>query len=187
MHAGEQKPFNSITQDSETSAYLSPRVICPDSKGEICRVAEDLVEVFFQIVHSRWPMLSPDDFRRRLNLRGDSDLHDLLPSPISSSGSLPGTTDPHPSTNGSSNGTSNALHPAIVATVLAWGAKFTEHSLFLADRAMNGGQGLFAKTIIERARAVAEVMKVQRVATPEHVIVGLLLEPVQPREYHNGT
>jgi hypothetical protein len=111
-------------------------------------VTEDLVEVFFQIVHSRWPMLNPEDFRQRLSLGG---------------------------------GDAGALHPAIVATVLAWGAKFSEHALFRVDRARNGGQGRLAKTVIDRARSVAEVLRVPRVATPENVIACLLLEPVQPR------
>jgi hypothetical protein len=97
-------------------------------------------------------MLHPADFRARLDLAGDGD----------------GSPGP-------------ALHPAIVATVLAWGAKFSEHVLFRADRARNGGQGLLAKAVIDRARAVAEVLRVPRVATPENVIACLLLEPVQPR------
>jgi hypothetical protein len=75
------------------------------------------------------------------------------------------------------------LHPAIVATVLAWGAKFSEHPLLVADRARNGGQGLLAKALIDRAREVAELLKVHRIANMDHVLAGLLLEPLQARAY----
>jgi hypothetical protein len=103
-------------------------------------------------------------------------------SPSSSSYSSASATAFTSSGSSSAGSSSGPLHPAIIATVLAWGAKFSEHELFRVDREKNGGQGLLAKAIIERARAVAEVLKVPRIATPENVIVGLLLEPVQPRE-----
>ncbi|KAJ7935527.1 hypothetical protein B0H13DRAFT_2304569 [Mycena leptocephala] len=92
--------------------------------------ALDLVEVFFQIVHTRIPLLNPQNF-------------------------------------------------PLVATVLAWGTKFSEHPLLVADRRRPGGQSLLAKTLIDRARNLAEALKVHRIPSPDHVVIGLLLEPLQ--------
>ena len=78
---------------------------------------------------------------------------------------------------------SDPLHPALVATVIAWGAKFTENSLFVADRQRNGGtKSLFAIVLVDRARELAELLKVHRISSPEHVIIALLLEPLQSRQ-----
>jgi hypothetical protein len=79
---------------------------------------------------------------------------------------------------------SDPLHPALVATVIAWGAKFAENSLFVADRQRNGGtKSLFAIALVDRARELAELLKVHRISTSEHVIIGLLLEPLQSRQF----
>jgi hypothetical protein len=110
------------------------------------------VEVFFQIVHTRIPLLNPAQFRNRLQL-----------------GSSPSPTGEKP------------LHPALVATVLAWGTKFSEHPLLVADRRRPGGQSLLAKTLIDRARDLAEALKVHRISSPDHVVIGLLIEPLQSR------
>ncbi|KAJ7134442.1 hypothetical protein C8R44DRAFT_770486 [Mycena epipterygia] len=123
--------------------------------------ALDLVEVFFQIVHTRIPLLNPEQFRNRLQL--------------------------HPS---DPPNTENVLHPALIATVLAWGTKFSEHPLLVADRQRPGGQSLLAKTLIDRARDLAEALKVHRIPSPDHVVIGLLLEPLQsqnpddPNRFH---
>lgn len=114
----------------------------------------DLVEVFFQIVHTRIPLLNPAQFRDRLNLKH---------SPTSSN-------------------TQEPLHPALVATVLAWGTKFSEHPLLVADRQRPGGQSLLAKTLIDRARDLAEALKVHRIPKVDHVVIGLLIEPLQSRK-----
>jgi len=116
------------------------------------RFALDLVEVFFQIVHTRLPLLNPEQFRSRLQLT-----------------SPPATNIP-------------PLHPALVATVLAWGTKFSEHPLLVADRKRPGGQSLLAKTLINRARELAEALKVHRVPSSDHVVIALLIEPLQNRE-----
>lgn len=118
----------------------------------LCRFALDLVEVFFQIVHTRIPLLNPEQFRNRLHL--------------------------HPS---DPPNTENVLHPALIATVLAWGTKFSEHPLLVADRKRPGGQSLLAKALIDRARDLAEALKVHRIPSPDHVVIGLLLEPLQSR------
>ncbi|KAF8964208.1 hypothetical protein BDZ97DRAFT_1919159 [Flammula alnicola] len=112
--------------------------------------ALDLVEVFFQIVHTRLPLLNPEQFRSRLQLQPTA---------------VPSTTPP--------------LHPALVATVLAWGTKFSEHPLLVADRRRPGGQSLLAKTLIDRARDLAEALKVHRVPSSDHVVISLLIEPLQ--------
>lgn len=70
----------------------------------------------------------------------------------------------------------------LVATVIAWGAKFSEHPLFIADRHRNGGQSAFAKVLINRARDLAEDMKVHRMPNADHVVIALLIEPLQSRE-----
>lgn len=111
--------------------------------------------MFFQIVHTRLPLLNPAQFRSRLQL--------------------------YPANSNSSS--EKSLHPALVATVLAWGTKFSEHPLLIADRKRPGGQSLLAKALIDRARDLAEALKVHRVASPEHVVIGLLIEPLQSRQY----
>lgn len=113
--------------------------------------------MFFQIVHTRLPLLNPAQFRSRLQL--------------------------YPTVNSSPITSEKPLHPALVATVLAWGTKFSEHPLLVADRRRPGGQSLLAKALIDRARDLAEVLKVHRVASAEHVVIGLLIEPLQSRQY----
>lgn len=117
----------------------------------------DLVEVFFQIVHTRIPLLNPAQFRNRLQLS--------LSQPSGK----------------------NPLHPALVATVLAWGAKFSEHPLLVADRRRPGGQRLLAQELIDRARNLAEALKVHRIPTPDHVVIGLLIEPLQSQNAADPT
>lgn len=73
------------------------------------------------------------------------------------------------------------LHPALIATVLAWGAKFSEHPLLVADRNKNGGQSQLAKALIDRTRELAESLKVHRIPNPDHVVISLLIEPLQCR------
>lgn len=112
------------------------------------------MEIYFQIVHSRLPLLNPTQFRNRLK---------------ASLSSNPGPEKP--------------LHPALVATVIAWGTKFSEHSLLLADRQCHNGQSLMSKTMIHRARDLAEALKVHRIPNPDHVVIGLLVETLQSRKF----
>ncbi|KAH6912531.1 hypothetical protein BKA70DRAFT_765503 [Coprinopsis sp. MPI-PUGE-AT-0042] len=131
--------------------------------------ALDLVEVFFQIVHTRLPLLNPAQFRNRLGITA------------STNGSLPST---HHHQGGAT------LHPALVATVVAWGCKFSEHPLLVADRKRPSGQSMLAKTLIDRARDLAEALKVHRIPSADHVVISLLIEPLQsqnpddPNGYH---
>lgn len=112
------------------------------------------MEVFFQIVHTRIPLLNPAQFRKNLQLHPTA---------------VPNGEKP--------------LHPALVATILAWGSKFSEHPLLVADRRRPGGQSLLAKTLIDRARDLAEALKVHRMPSPDHVVIGLLIEPLQSRKF----
>ncbi|KAG1774822.1 hypothetical protein EV702DRAFT_1031384 [Suillus placidus] len=125
--------------------------------------ALDLVEVYFQIVHTRLPLLNPLQFRARLNLQATQQ------RPVIAKQDEP-------------------LHPALIATVLAWGAKFSEHPLLVADRERNGGQSLLAKALINRTRELAESLKVHRIPNPNHVVISLLIEPLQCQDprHDNG-
>jgi hypothetical protein len=127
----------------------------------VYRFALDLVEVYFQIVHTRLPLLNPAQFRSRLNL------HANVVHPISSE---------------------KPLHPALIATVLAWGTKFSEHPLLVADRRRPGGHCHLAKSLIDRARELAEAMKVHRIPSTDHIVISLLIEPLQSQnpEDSNG-
>jgi hypothetical protein len=121
--------------------------------------------VYFQVVHTRLPFLNPTHFRARLNVN--------VPQYASIYAN-----------NSSASGTSaeETLHPALMATVVAWGAKFSEHPLLVADRLNSPTrQSGLAKTLIVRAREVAEALKVHRVPAAEHVVIALLIEPLQSR------
>ncbi|KAH8824974.1 hypothetical protein DL96DRAFT_1817587 [Flagelloscypha sp. PMI_526] len=119
----------------------------------------DLIEVFFQIVHTRLPLLSPTDFRRRIALN-------------------PQQTGVDPP------------HPAILAAVVAWGAKYSEHPVLLKDRKRPDGQSELAKALVQRARDLAEGLRVHRIPSEDHVVACLLIEPLQnqnpddPGGYH---
>ena len=69
-----------------------------------------------------------------------------------------------------------------MATVIAWGSKFSEHPLLVADRQLHQGQGHFSKALIDRTRELAEALKVHRVPNSDHVVIGLLVETLQSRE-----
>ncbi|KAF9242578.1 hypothetical protein BU15DRAFT_72694 [Melanogaster broomeanus] len=148
-------PFGSIK--SRSSAYSAWGEMATKLEDETFRIqfAIDLVEVYFQIVHTRLPLLNPNQFRALLNLQ---------------------TTGQRPIL---SNKQQEPLHPALIATVLAWGAKFSEHELLVADRQKNGGQSLFAKALLERCRELAESTKVHRIPHVQHVVIALLIEPLQ--------
>jgi len=128
----------------------------------ILRFALDLVEVYFQVVHTRLPFLNPTHFRARLNVN------------------VPQYASIY--VNNSASSAEETLHPALMATVVAWGAKFSEHPLLVADRLNSPArQSGLAKTLIVRAREVAEALKVHRVPAAEHVVIALLIEPLQSR------
>jgi hypothetical protein len=122
------------------------------------------VEVFFQIVHTRIPLLNPAQFRTRLKLQAASASN----NPTSKPPALPDNSKP--------------LHPALVATVIAWGTKFSEHPLLVADRRRPSRQSRMAAALIDRARELAESLKVHRIPSADNVVISLLIEPLQCRE-----
>ena len=140
-------------------------LFCAGNSPVSLRFALDLVEVYFQVVHTRLPFLNPTHFRARLNV------------------DVPQYASIY-ANNSSASGASaeETLHPALMATVVAWGAKFSEHPLLVADRLNSPTrQSGLAKTLIVRAREVAEALKVHRVPAAEHVVIALLIEPLQSR------
>ncbi|CDO68260.1 hypothetical protein BN946_scf184842.g23 [Trametes cinnabarina] len=146
--------------------------------------ALDLVEVFFQIVHTRLPLLNPVQFRSRLHtsltLTGSQNDGSSPNTPIAQQQRTRDSASPLGGQS-SQQQPEKPLHPALVATVIAWGAKFSEHPLFVADRRHNNGQSAFAKVLINRARELAEDMKVHRIPNADHVVISLLIEPLQSR------
>ncbi|CAL1712740.1 unnamed protein product [Somion occarium] len=151
--------------------------------------ALDLIEVFFQIVHLRLPLLNPAQFR----VRFQASLRSSTPPPSTPTIDLKVRRSNSPQTHSQSGSNHNSpksahllphsdcqpIDNALVATVIAWGAKFSEHPLLLADRNRNGGQSLLGKTLIDRTRSLAEDLKVHRVPTADHVVTALLIEPLQ--------
>lgn len=104
------------------------------------------------------PLLSPNEFRVRLKAY-------LRPT---------STLDP----------TILPLPHALLATVIAWGAKFSEHPLLVHDRETNAGRSRICRILSRRAREVSEGEKIHRLPTYDNVIIALLLEPLQSRECH---
>ncbi|TRM63963.1 hypothetical protein BD626DRAFT_493337 [Schizophyllum amplum] len=77
-------------------------------------------------------------------------------------------------------------HPALLAAVLSWGAKFSEHPLMLADRDAHVHSAL-AADLIDRTRMLAEALAVHRIPTPDHILASLLLEPLQSQDPRDPT
>ena len=116
-------------------------------------------------MHARLPFLNPTHFRARLNV--DVPQYASVYANATSGGNA-----------------EEPLHPALMATVIAWGAKFSEHPLLVADRLNSSTrQSGLAKTLIVRAREIAEALKVHRVPAAEHVVIALLIEPLQSRTF----
>ncbi|KAI0693984.1 hypothetical protein BC835DRAFT_1043215 [Cytidiella melzeri] len=136
--------------------------------------AFDLVEVFFQIVHTRLPLLNPSQFRARLQ----HSLQTISPyAPI----------DRNAYESPESSSAYKQPHNALVAVVISWGAKFSEHPLLVKDRARNNGQSWLARTLINRTRELSEDLKVHRVPSADHVVVALLIEPMQNQNFDDTT
>ncbi|KAI0755432.1 hypothetical protein BC629DRAFT_1174399 [Irpex lacteus] len=167
---------NTKTPRTISEAYAEWGELGHQLQSESFRIdfAFDLVEVFFQIVHTRLPLLNPSQFRARLQ-------HSLQ------------TISPYAPVDRSSYGSPGSvtafkqLHNALVAVVISWGAKFSEHPLLVKDRARNNGQSLLARTLINRARELAEDLKVHRVPNADHVVVALLIEPMQNQNFDDNT
>jgi hypothetical protein len=189
--------------------------------------------VYFQVYHPRVPIVNPtrfrNQFREALHRSTSQSLPDS-PSPpkrtrfSEDSGSL--STSPANGAAGTSatgSGEAKPLHRALLACLIAWGSKFSDHALLVMDRQQSqnrsrsqshsqaqsqstdlqesslspptipssrlngssashlGGPLLsnISRLLVDRAREIAELDKVFRVATPDNVVVCLLSEPLQ--------
>ncbi|PCH40006.1 hypothetical protein WOLCODRAFT_116479 [Wolfiporia cocos MD-104 SS10] len=186
IQAGQGAPYgyNAALSPNTSSPYADWGKLASRLGDEAYRIelALDLVEVFFQIVHTRLPLLHPAQFRDRLHfglhLSSQSRSHSPHTPPSASSNTTFGSR-----ASQAPSDTLKPLHPALVATVIAWGAKFSAHPLFDADREHNNQQSLLAKTLINRARDIAEDLKVHRVPSADHVVIALLIEPMQNQSF----
>ncbi|EJT98726.1 hypothetical protein DACRYDRAFT_110626 [Dacryopinax primogenitus] len=124
--------------------------------------ALDLTETYFQIVHIRIPLLNPDLFRARLRA------------------SVPSTSLPIPPGYSSIAEALGPPSPALLATLMACGAKFSDHHLMQLDRETNGGSSRIQSRLLERAVEIAEAEKVFRTATLENVTLSMILEGMDP-------
>lgn len=103
------------------------------------------------------PLLNPAEFRTRLTAY-------LRPTAVLDPSILP-------------------LPHALLATVIAWGAKFSEHPVLVHDRDMNGGRSRICCVLTRKAREVAEAEKIHRLPTIDNAIIALLLDPLHSREF----
>lgn len=77
------------------------------------------------------------------------------------------------------------MHPGILAAVLAWGAKFSEHPLLLLDRNTDptrSNRSRLAKSLIKKAREVAEAERAHCVPSADSVVTCLLLDGLHSRK-----
>lgn len=119
-------------------------------------MAQDLIETFFQVVHSRLPILDEAEFKTKYR-------------------------DPQTTMGGT-------LPHALLAVVLGFGARFTEHATFLADREemssreSDPGRSRMAQLLAIRAREVVEANKAFRVATLANAQALMILEGLVGRK-----
>ncbi|KIJ53438.1 hypothetical protein M422DRAFT_154794 [Sphaerobolus stellatus SS14] len=131
--------------------------------------ALDLVEVYFEIYHTRIALIGPLRFRAQLEAS-------LPPVPQAGSTSASSPSSMHQK--------QDTVHPAIFSAVLAWGAKFSEHPLILMDRNadVTGAQrSRLAKSLIRKAWEIAEAEKVHKVPSVDAVVACLLLDGLHTR------
>lgn len=161
---------------------------------DYCRFATELIEVHFQVYNTRVPVVNPTRFRAQFR-------EAFFPS------SPPLSANPNAgATSNTSNTTVAPIHRPLLAAVLAWGSKFSDHTLLVLDRQdgaqqvpndsaaykhthtnnhSNGASGMhsqrstISRLLVDRAREVAEQEKVYRVATAENIVICILLEGLQ--------
>lgn len=169
------------------------------------------MEVYFQVYHPRVPIVNPTrlraQFREALygalkerngvnggvadgapsSKRMRSGDENGIASANSSFTESIASTISAASTNATSTPSLRPIHRPLLACLLAWGSKFSDHALLVMDRqqvsretAPTPLRSNISRLLVDRAREVAEQEKVFRVAKPENVVVCLLLEPVQP-------
>lgn len=179
--------------------YASGNICALDSPmvTSFSRFALDLVEVYFEICHTRIALLSPTRFRAQflssfppVSSSHQSPVSPQVSLPASSSSAPPLVPQPlhhahsqlHPHQQQAQPFNQSTLHPAILATVLAWGGKFSEHPLIVLDRSTDRSQrSRLAKSLIRKAWEVAEAEKMHTVPSADSVIVCLLLDGLHSR------
>lgn len=178
------------------------------------RFATELLEVYFQVYHPRVPIVNPTRFRNQfrealygvgkdkggLNGSSNGNGDGVPPAKRARAGDESGLNSANTSfteniastlsaANTSSTSTTSLrpIHRPLLACLLAWGSKFSDHALLVMDRQQVSREGgptpsrsNISRLLVDRAREVAELEKVFRVAKPENVVVCLLMEPVQP-------
>ena len=161
------------------------------------RFALDLVEVYFEICHTRFALLTPARFRAQLlaslppvpsSQHSPRSPHVSLPQSSASAPPLtPQTlhhTQLHPHQRQTSPFGESPVNPAVLATVLSWGAKFSEHPLIELDRSADRmRRSRLAKTLIRKAWEVAEAEKMHTIPSVDAVSVCLLLDGLHSRMY----
>ncbi|KLT46287.1 hypothetical protein CC85DRAFT_59374 [Cutaneotrichosporon oleaginosum] len=136
-----------VWEETPSAAHLG---LWAAGEVELERVAQDLIDTFFQVVHSRLPILEEPEFRTLY-------------------------LDPDAAMGG-------PLSPALLAVVLAFGARFTEHATFVADREeISGregdpGRSRMTQLLVIRAREIVEASKAFRVATLVNAQTLMILE-----------
>ncbi|BEI79573.1 hypothetical protein CcaverHIS002_0101020 [Cutaneotrichosporon cavernicola] len=142
-----EEQSGAVWDETPSAAHLS---LWAAGEVELERVGQDLVETFFQVVHSRLPILEEAQFKAMYN-----DPDGAMREPLSH---------------------------ALLAVVLAFGARFTEHATFQADREeMSGreaepGRSRMSQLLVIRAREVVEATKAFRVATLANTQALMILE-----------
>ncbi|KAG9024323.1 hypothetical protein FRB95_011644 [Tulasnella sp. JGI-2019a] len=127
----------------------------------VVKFSLDLIEVYMQICHTRQPILDPVDFRTRFKL------------------SLPPHLRPPDTPHQSVFAPLEPLPPALLAVVIAWGSKFSEHPILLRDREENNGRSRISRSLVAKAIEVAEGERVYRFPTTEGILTCLIIEGIQ--------
>jgi hypothetical protein len=151
--------------------------------------------VYFQVYHPRVPVVNPTRLREQFgeSLRRSSTTkkgnygHPFLRNTIDKfSGTVSDSTQVL---------TSKPIHRPLLAIIIAWGSKFSDHDLLVKDRqqahydSSTGGysklstytrSSSISRLLVDRAREVAEQEKVFRIPSPQNVVCCILLEPLQP-------
>lgn len=138
------------------------------------------------------------------SLSNASSFTDSIASTITGLAASSSSTSLSSITSASGQKSLRPIHRPLLACLLAWGSKFSDHTLLVMDRRQIQSQSASAskeftfspspadgsatpsmrsnvsRLLVDRAREVAEMEKCFRIAQPENVVVCLLMEPVQP-------
>ncbi|KAF8311058.1 hypothetical protein DL93DRAFT_2061489 [Clavulina sp. PMI_390] len=201
-------PTQPLEYNGANQEYLHARrrLQEPDYRVEF---ATELLEVYFQVYHPRVPIVNPTRFRaqlrealygpvkersnsdgappaKRMRMGDDGAVSSASSSFAEGMGASPvnGEGSPANSANGASS--LRPINRPLLACLLAWGSKFSDHALLVMDRAQGSRETTspmrsnISRLLVDRAREVSEQEKVYRIAKPENVVVCMLMEAVQP-------